>query len=38
MPVESLKIFQTKDEIETLVCGESSFHSNEAEWSNATRL
>ena len=38
MPVETLRIFQHSNELETLICGEATVSAYESEWTNAARL
>jgi hypothetical protein len=38
MPVETLRIFQHSNELETLICGEATVSAYESEWTNPTRL
>ena len=35
MPIETLRIFQTDDELEQLICG---VHNNDSEWKNIAKL
>ena len=38
MPVETLRIFQHSNELETLICGEATISAYESEWTNSARL
>lgn len=36
LPIDNLKIFQSEDELETLICGEAIYH--ESDWTDLQKL